>query len=227
MGFPLTDITIYYYGKVIKMPPADYDFRYTANYVSDYYFASLNGYKPPKTSRITIMLRTNLEKRNPGYFGSICGTQTNFDEQKYLSLSKFEKYKYLLELIHEPIMELADSYNWDKTVFENAYKKLLETDFKFEKYYPEKKSRDRKIICQPLVTKTQEKSILHLVISRGSDKYNKVLLEKGNGFWYDGIYYFAKKCKWIDKSTFGFNWDGDYCYYSINDDKIDTNINFG
>jgi hypothetical protein len=54
MGRPLYDITIYYHGTLIKNTPEDQEFHRTLNYISDFYHNSLDGYKPPKTSRITL-----------------------------------------------------------------------------------------------------------------------------------------------------------------------------
>ena len=36
MGAPLYDITIYYFGQVIKDAPEDWDFRRTVNYIATF-----------------------------------------------------------------------------------------------------------------------------------------------------------------------------------------------
>ena len=143
MGAPLYDITIYYVGQVIKDAPEDWDFRRTVNYIADFYHDRLNVYKPPKTGRICIHLGSTKNWKKPKYFGAICSYDNIIDEDKYLSLSKKEKYRYILEILHSTVIEIADIYDWDKNVFSNAYNHILEHDFKFEKYYPEKKSKDK------------------------------------------------------------------------------------
>src|ERR1019366_5615076 len=100
MGYPLTDITIYHSGPLIKDAPHDWDFRRTVNYIADFYHSGLNGYKPPKTARICINLCDKKYFDQPRYSGSICHYYNIIDEEKYLSLSKEEKYKYILNILH-------------------------------------------------------------------------------------------------------------------------------
>ncbi|HWV74944.1 MAG TPA: hypothetical protein VN040_24665 [Pseudosphingobacterium sp.] len=88
MGAPLQDITIYYFGTVIRDAPLDWDFRNTVNYIADFYHNSLNGYKPPKTGRICIHLGAYRNWDTPNYFGSICSFNGIIDEYQYLSLAK-------------------------------------------------------------------------------------------------------------------------------------------
>jgi hypothetical protein len=225
MSTPLDDITIYYHGNLIKDEPFDNDFRRIANYVSDFYHSSLNGYKPPKTGRICIHFTHQLDNSVPKYFGSIRSHEKIIDEIKYLSLTKHEKHKYILELLHLAILEIASIDKWDKTVFENAYKIILENDFRFEKFYPEKKSLDRKYIAQPIVLKTEEKSILKISIKSEDLTANEILIEKRNWFWYDSIYNFAKACKWIDKNSFGIYKGDKNCFYSLTEHRIVNDLN--
>jgi hypothetical protein len=156
MGAPLQDITIYYYGHAIKDGPGDRDLSRTVNYLADFYHNKLNGYKPPKTGRICIHLGTVKNWDKPNYTGAICIYDNIIDEQKYLSLSKGGKYKYILGLLHSTVSEIANLYNWDQTVFDQAYNHIVQSDFKFEKFYPEKKSPDRKYGGQIILTKTEE-----------------------------------------------------------------------
>jgi hypothetical protein len=72
MGRPLYDITIYYHGTLIKKTPEDLEFHRTLNYISDFYHNSLDVYKPPKTSRITLHVGPNISLAGSRYFGAIC-----------------------------------------------------------------------------------------------------------------------------------------------------------
>lgn len=226
MGAPLHDITIYYNGSVIKDAPQDLDFRRIVNYIADFYHDRLNGYKPTKTGRICIHLGPTKNWDKPNYFGAICSYDNIIDENKYLSLSKKEKYKYILEILHSTVIEIANIYNWDKSVFNKAYEHIIESDFKFEKYYPEKKSKNRKHIGQVILTKTEEKSKLSIVIKTGDSTSTEVLLEKANLYWFDSSYNFAKKCKWIDNSSFGLYKNGKNCYFSIEQNGIINDLTF-
>lgn len=226
MGAPLNDITIYYNGNAIKDAPIDWDFRRTVNYIADFYHDRLNGYKPPKTGRICIHLGPTKNWDKPNYFGAICSFGNVIDENKYLGLSKKEKYKYILEILHSTIIEIADIYNWDKSVFNGAYEHIIESDFKFEKYYPEKKSKDRKQIGQVILVKTEEKSTLLITVKTGNSIIKEALLEKRNWYWFDSTYNFAKSCKWLDNSSFGLCKNGQYCYFSTDQNKIVSDLTF-
>lgn len=227
MGAPLYDITIYYNGNVIKDAPDDWDFRQKVNYISDFYHDRLNGYKPKKTGRICIHLGPNKNWDKPNYFGAICSYDNIIDENKYLSLSNKEKYRYILDLLHFTVSEIADIYNWEKSIFNNAYNQILESDFKFEKRYPEKKSNDRKHVGQVILTKTENTSTLSVLIKTEGLIRQEILLEKKNWYWYDSIYAFAKNCKWLDNSSFGLYKNDKRCYFSIENNKTITDFTFG
>lgn len=226
MGAPLYDITIYYNGNVIKDAPQDLNFWRKVNYIADFYHDRLNGYKPKKTGRICIHLGPTKNWDKPFYFGSICSYNNVIDENKYLSLSKMEKYKYILDILHSTVIEIADIYDWDKSVFNNAYKHMLESGFKFEKYYPEKKSKDRKQIGQIILVKTEEKATLFVSIWTGDATTKKVLLEKINWYWFDSTYNFAKSCKWLDNSSFGLYKNGKNCYFSTDQNITISDLTF-
>lgn len=77
MSHRLYDITLYYNGEndVAKR------FTLKQNVVSDLYVQYLKGYKPPKTSRISVQLG---DEDYPGkHFGSILGPTARFDKEQY------------------------------------------------------------------------------------------------------------------------------------------------
>lgn len=225
MGAPLYDITIYYSGDIIEDTPKDWAFRKTLNFISDYYHYNLNGYKPVKTARICITFVRYKQMKLPSYFGSICSFDTIFDEEKYLRLEKKEKYSYVLDLLHSTILEISDYFKWDNEIFENSYKQILLNDFKFEKTFPENISRDKKNKVQLILTKTEENSTITIFIKSEKQVENIILIEKKNHFWYDSIYKYVKKCRWLDNDSFGIKEGSAKLYYSISNYKV-VNENF-
>ena len=153
MSAPLRDITVYYNGTKIKDAPDGWKFRELVNYLSDYYHHRLERYKPPNTTRICVNLNSRKTEEDQSVFGSICAVSVKFDEQEYLRRTDNERYKYILDLIHFSIIQIAEELNWDKKVFEKAYHYILKNDFKFIKHYPLKKSKDRKKIAQSIIVK--------------------------------------------------------------------------
>ena len=133
MGIPLYDITIYYDGHQNTEKSVEDEFMQTANYVTKLYHKNLSGYKPPKTSRISITMGRAIQFLKPFYHGSICVCSVIIDEEKYAQLSTQERYKFILEILHKTIMNLAEIFNWDKNVFDKSYNQVLATNFKIEK----------------------------------------------------------------------------------------------
>ncbi|GAB3828621.1 hypothetical protein [Pontibacter rugosus] len=226
--WPLNDITVYYNGTKIKETPFDWEFRKTVNFVSDYYYHSLEGYKPPKTGRICIQTNKERVSKEPSYIGAICTLYTTMDEELYLRLNKVEQYRYLLDLIHNTVMEAADKLGWDKSVFESAYRTVLSSDFIFEKRHKRRKSRDRKSTGVAILAKTESTATLKVCIVTGSSTREAVLFDKKNWWWGDSSYAIALKCKWIDQDSFGYESKSknEFAYYSVIEDKVKKNIHF-
>jgi len=138
MSHKLYDITLYYYpqGEIAKQ------FTVRQNIVSDLYVQYLDSYKPPKTSRISVTL--GAEDSAGDYFGSILCPSAKFDKEAYWKLNDNDKNKNILTTVHRIALLCAEKYNWDKTIFENAYKKVLNNDFKYEIEGKKKLSKDKK-----------------------------------------------------------------------------------
>jgi len=219
--WPLTDITVYYDGE-----KGWTEFRFETNYICDMYHDRLDGYKPPKTTRICLYLRDKKIFEKPNYFGSICSCDVEFDFAKYKSIEdKSDRYKFILDSIHNTILEMADILKWDNDVFIKSYDSILRDNFKFIKEYPKKTSRDKKAVGQVIIDKTETKTILKLKISNGQSLETK-LIEKKNWFWFDSGYQLADKMKWIDKNNFGYksNKSEREVYYSLPDNRVVKNF---
>lgn len=228
MGVPLYDITLYYFGRALKEPPEEADFRITANYICDFYHQLLAGYKPPNTARICIHAGNEKAWNGVQYHGSICSIAATIDETKYLSLGKQQQLEYLLGLIHGVCLELCDTQQWDKLIFERAYHQIVDLDYQFSLAYPYKRSRDRQTSARIIIEKTIRHSFLNMEWT-GPGGYEKVnLLTKKNWFGNDSVYKLAKRSKWLDKTAFGVSTASNdkYAYYSILDKVIIGNLHF-
>jgi hypothetical protein len=227
--WPLSDITIYYDGLKIPSLPKDADFSNKKNYICDFYHKMLNGYKPPKTGRICIHIANEKRWDEPNYFGAICSISNIIDEDKYISLSQIDKYKYILDIVHQSCLTLAKFYKWDIHVFQNAFDTIYKLDFKFTLDYPQKKSKDKKTLAHVHIEKTETTSSLYLIFVTGETNKKVKLFEKQNWFWYDSVYKFAANSKWLDKVTFGVHSKNNsrFAYYSTLDDIMIGKIEFG
>lgn len=228
MGVPLYDITLYYEGKTLKDSPGKQAFAITANYLCDFYHQLLAGYKPPKTSRICIHAAPQKNWVGPLYHGSICSIAVDIDEQKYIHLRGQDKLEYALNLIHAACLELCQALSWDKMVFERAYQKIIDQQYRFMLEYPYKKSKDRRTSARVVIEKTPQQSFLHIDILAPGNNDRVTLITKRNWFWSDSVYEFAKHSKWLDKSAFGVSTvdNQKYGYYSVLDKVIIGNLLF-
>ena len=73
----LTDISVYY-----EPGEKDKELGRLSNYVSELYHSNLNGYKPPKTYRITLTFQKVIPFDKVFFTGSICGYFFSFDKDE-------------------------------------------------------------------------------------------------------------------------------------------------
>jgi len=203
MGAPFSDITIYSPTPYTVGTAEYWEETSLINFVSDFYVQNMNGYKPPKTSRITIQPAYHDIWNRTWKNGSIVAIAPFFSHDEFSSLNKSGKYKYILDLIQTATMQLSDEYKWDKEVFETAYKKTLDSNFNFRIEYPSKQSKDRKKSGVFVITKTETITSAYVDININGTTTTKKLFDKKNSWWYDCIYYLARHNKWFDNDRFG------------------------
>jgi hypothetical protein len=203
MGAPFSDITLYAGPGKVGTP--EYLINVSLiNYVCDWYVQQMKGYKPPKTTRVSISPSFHGIWLKPNRFGSIVNVAPRFDNEYYISLEKSEKYKYVLDVIHEAMLLGTEEFGWDRSVFDIAYQNVLESKFKFSLTYPGKFSRNRLSSAAFIVEKTDTITSAFVEISHHGKKIKAKLFDKKNSWCYDCIYYLGKNSKWLDSDRFGF-----------------------
>ncbi|GEM_PF-747086 len=195
----LQDITLYYpnQGEEAK--------RFTSkqNIISDLYVHFLDGYKPPKTSRISIILSHSDDIK--GYAGSILTVNAKFDESFFWNQSDRDQNKIILDTIHRVTALCAKEFNWDLRIFENAYNRVVEANFTFKIELPAKLSRNRKYKASILVEKNEKAALIFALFFNNQNELIKKV-ELLNTFNWSGFYkQLVKKYKWFDNSSFGLS----------------------
>lgn len=119
----LHDITLY-----DQFHPAEgqRQFQHRANYVSGLYHKCLHGYKPPRTSRISITLIARQRSHGPWMTGSVAVVDQYAHAPTYDALPDPAKRHYLLDCLHEAVGHLCRAFLWDEPVFEQAYQQVQE-----------------------------------------------------------------------------------------------------
>jgi len=207
MGAPFSDISLY-----LPTPhtvgTSEYDEEMSIeNFISDLYVRKMNGYKPPKTSRITIEPAFHRIWNRTWKNGSIVSIAPYYNYEEYASLDKRGKYKYILDLIQSATLQLSDEYKWDSAVFENAYREIIENNFIFKISYPKKISRDKKKVAHLSIEKTETITSVYVNIEANTSKSKIKLFDKKNVWWYDSAYILAKHSKWFDTDRFGIRYN--------------------
>lgn len=203
---PFYDITIYYPDR----KTLDFDklghsnqFREVVNFVSRSYHRLLNGYKPPKTSRLGIHFTINKDNESrPGtYFGSICSVMSYFDEDRYLELSGESRLRYILELLHASVLKAATQFCWRLDIFQQAYQHLLNNNLVYVKEFPVKTNRKKSHWAKVILKENLTHSSIYFEVS---DKEKSTLFFAVNTRVSFAEFY-CEKAKWLTNDEFGIS----------------------
>lgn len=206
MGASFSDITLYIPTTHTVDTPEYLEDVYLQNFVSDLYVQKMYGYKPPKTTRVTIQPAFHGQWVHPWNHGSIISIAPYFNCEDYNILEKKGKYQFILDLIQSSMLQLSDEYHWEKSVFERAYTEIIESDFNFKIDYPSKLSRDKKKSAKLSIEKTETITTVYSYIEINGTASKIKLLEKKNLWWYDCVYKLCLFNKWIDNDKFGIHY---------------------
>lgn len=222
MSTPFRDITLSIPTPYSNDTPQYWEEISVQNFVSDLYVRKMNGYKPPNTTRVCIQPHYYKIWDRTWKDGSIVSIACEFIRNKYESLDKPGRYRYILDIIQTAMIQLSDEYNWDKSIIEKAYHDVLNCNFIFKIDFPRKTSRDKKKAAHLCIEKTETTTSTFALIENGSSSFKIKLFDKKNSWWYDCVYLLAKDAKWKDSNRFGiFYLKGELeIYYSVNENKV-------
>jgi hypothetical protein len=222
MSRPFDDITLYIPTPYPNTSPEYWEETSLHNFVSDLYVQKMNGYKPPNSTRVCIQPVYHGIWDRTWKNGSIFSIACEFLRDKYESLERQGKYRYILDIIQGAMVQLSDEYNWDKAIFEKAYRNVLACDFIFSIDYPQKRSKDQRKQANLRVEKNEATTFAYAIIETGSSKLKIKLFEKKNSWWYDCVYRLSQRGKWMDSDEFGIYYSKGLIeiYYSIKEERV-------
>lgn len=204
--YSLTDIAIYNLFDPLEIPESKVSsFANESRFICELYHENMNGYKPPKTSRICLDMTPNKGAHEPWYFGAILHCFFYFDIESYLVLNKIEKCNFLLDYIHKSILTLSKKLSWEDSFFISAYQKTKESNFTSKVFFPAKLAPDRQKKGQAILEKTEGKIILSLHLFGNNIDETTIIVDKQNGYPSDFTNKIAKFCKWVDNEKFGYH----------------------
>ena len=112
------------------------------------------GFKNEDTQIIRVILVENIANEEViTRFDGFTEIQLQFDQDKFFTLSDYEKKKETLELIMSGIKKVATYKGWDMRPFQEVYEKIIELDYENEEMkdkkianHPTKKLRTRLLV---------------------------------------------------------------------------------
>ncbi|MES2379080.1 MAG: hypothetical protein V4553_20990 [Bacteroidota bacterium] len=195
MGYGFYDITLYGFGNK--------DFAYRNNLVSSLYIDFLDGYKPKGTTRMSVDIGD--EDRINSYFGSILSAEVAFNKERYSLSSPEDQNKIILDTIHRIAILSAEKHEWDKTIFQLAYKRVIESEFIYKKELKKKLSKDRKYRASIFLEKNGEFATISVNFYNANNNFLKSveLLRSFDDEWFYGR--LISNNKWFDNLQFGMH----------------------
>ena len=198
MSHRLQDITLYYWfknGTVRKR------FTMKQNVICALYVQYLNGYKPPKTSRISVQLG-NADYAGK-HIGSILGPTAKFDVEHYWQLDDAGQNRMILDTVHRIALLCAEHHGWNRTPFDSAFERVLAVDFKYSVEAKPKMSKDRLHSATIRIEKDERCSTISAVFfkkGRQTEMVVELLKSFHNELFYGGL---TKNYKWFSTREFG------------------------
>jgi hypothetical protein len=201
MSHKLYDITLYYY---FENDALKKQFALRQNVVSALYVYFLDGYKPPKTTRISITLKDKEAKLNePIHFGSILNADALIDRENFWAASVENQKQTILDTIHKTTLGCAAKLGWNKEIFNQAYTKVKEANYVFKVETNSKLSPDRKTKAKLEIEKLEEKTIIRSNFYNSEDKLLmtiKLFESFNHEMFYERL---VRNFKWFNNKEFG------------------------
>lgn len=197
----LRDITLYCYDSTNEL---NKQFTTRQNVIADLYVHFLNGYKPPKTTRLSVTLRDQEEILNkPYHLGSIAHAEIHFNKATFWNNAVEDQKRIILDAIHSAALSCIEHFGWNKDFFIRSHKRVLDANYVFKTESQLKLSPDKRLQAGVTIEKTEEKTIIRASIHdrAGKPLYEIPLFESfQSDMFYGGM---VKYFKWFGNDEFG------------------------
>jgi hypothetical protein len=157
----------------------------------------------------------------------VCLVYKYFDWQNLNNEAiEINRYKILLDLISDTILEISEKFNWPVEPFKNAYLEVIKTGFKNEyALLAPKLSKDKRYSASLIVVVNKKYSsiFVELIDKIYGDKITRIELMKII-FYEENLSDITKKLKWISNNEFVVsNKEGEINFkYSIQNNVSET-----
>ena len=177
-------------------------------FVSKLYSRFISDVKIDNLRKIAIQL---VNSRDAAYvvptnkLTKVCLVYRYFECQNFENEElETDRYKILLDLILDVILEISGKFNWPVEAFKNAYSEVTQTGFNNEYVLMDPKlSNDRRYSASLFVVRNKEYSsiFIELIDKKHEGEIKKIELIKVS-FFENDLSNIAKKLKWINNEEF-------------------------
>lgn len=117
---------------------------------------------------------------------------------------EINRYRVILDLIIDVLLEISEKFNWPKEAFMNAYLEATKSGFKNEYVLlPPKFSNDGRYSASLVVVRDKEYSSIFIqLIVKKHESEIKIIELKKISFYEDDLSNIAKSLKWINNEEF-------------------------
>ncbi|PEY99127.1 hypothetical protein CN326_23440 [Bacillus sp. AFS018417] len=145
-------------------------FRDEVRCVAELYLYHLGKYKTIETKKLMINCVEKIVGPQILNVDGFTDVQVVFEIENYFSLSNYEKKRLILEKIREGVSLVVKKFNWDYSIFEQAYNKVIEEDYQNQYIWKQKVSPKRKYIGEVFCQHDIEEFSIYMVIKDYNDK---------------------------------------------------------
>lgn len=177
-------------------------------YVSKLYSRFISDVKIENLRKIAIQLVNSHDAAHiipTNKLTKVCLVYRYFEWQNLENEAlEINRYKILLDLILDAILEISGKFNWPVEPFKNAYLEVTKTGFKNEYVLlAPKLSNDRRYSASLVVARDKEYSsiFIELIDKKHEGEIKKIELIKIS-FYEDDLSNIAKSLKWVNNEEF-------------------------
>jgi len=177
-------------------------------FISKLYSRFISGVKIENLRKIAIQLVNSPDAAHiipTNKLTKVCLIYRYFDLKNYENeTSETNRYKILLDLILDALLEMSEKFNWPKEAFKNAYSEVTKSEFKNEYVLlAPKLSNDRRYSASLVVVRDKEYSsiFIELIDKKYEGGIKKIELIKIS-FYEDDLSNIAKSLKWVNNEEF-------------------------
>lgn len=162
------------------------NFRDEVRCIAELYLHHLGKFQTQETKKVTINCVEGIHNDEILNCDGFTEVDVGFDFRTYIECGKEEKKKFILEKLYEGVLKVGEAYKWEMSTLKQAYRSVVEGNYKNEYVWKQKISPSRKytaeIFCQHEIDKY---AVTMNIKARNTEEFVKselLIVERPNEF---------------------------------------------